>query len=54
MARKNKVETIKITPPKPRTGPYQFQGSKCTFDNRPKRNRTRATQKNTAIRDASY
>lgn len=54
MARKKKIETIKITPPKPRTGPYQFQGSKCTFDSRPNRRRTRATQKSAAIRDASY
>jgi hypothetical protein len=42
---------VTIAAPARRTGHYNFQGGKCTHDNRPKRLRTRSAQHRAAIRE---
>lgn len=54
MARKHKIETIKITPPKARMGATEWGGhGKTAHDSRPKRLRTRSADNRRAIADAS-
>lgn len=47
--KKKRITKLEIEKPKKRIGHYNYQGSKTTFDNRPKKLRTRKNIKDKEI-----